>query len=195
MSFRITHSLLNKWEYSFSSEEKFKEFVDYLGRKPTKQTQAMLDGIEFENMVYANANGALTPEDHKWYAPVTGIGSTLKDAVFQVPLGKDVTINGIDFHLFGILDALRASEIYDVKFSKTYDFGKYRASTQHPMYFALCPEAYSFTYLVSDGKDVFRETYFPYDTPPIEITINHFMKDLERKGLVDLYCKNYKTEF
>ena len=60
------------------------------------------------------------------------------------------------------------------------------------MYFALCPEAFDFTYVVSDGEYVYRERYFPEDCEPIEYTIRNFMKSLERQNLVDVYAKNFK---
>lgn len=192
MSFRITHTLLTSWIYSMTSEERYEEFIKYLNREPTKQTSAMRNGIMFENMVYAHANGAPLPEDCEWKDGVEGVAEAVKGAAFQVALSKDVNIDGIDFHLFGILDALHAGHIYDVKFSKVYDYGKYFPSTQHPMYFALCPEAFDFTYVVSDGEYVYRERYFPEDCEPIEYTIRNFMKSLERQNLVDVYAKNFK---
>lgn len=192
MKFRITHTLLSSWIYSMQSEERFEEFVDYLNRKPTPQTTAMRNGIMFENMVYAHASGANLPEDCEWRSGIEGVTDIVKNSVFQVQLSKDITVDGVDFHLFGILDALGAGHIYDVKFSQTYKLNKYFGSTQHPMYFALCPEALDFTYVVSDGEYVYTERYYPEDCTPIEYTVRRFMQDLERQKLVDTYAKNFK---
>lgn len=192
MKFRITHTLLSSWLYSMTSDERYNEFIDYLNRKPTPQTSAMRDGIMFENMVYAHASGASIPEDCEWRSGIEGVADKIKGSVFQVPLSKDITVDGVDFHLFGILDALGAGHIYDVKFSKTYRLNKYFGSTQHPMYFALCPEALDFTYVISDGDYVYTERYYPRDTVPIEYTVHHFMQDLERQKLVDIYAENFK---
>lgn len=193
--FRITHSLLSSWLWSSQSEERYNDFLKTLRREPTQATQAMRDGQEFENMVYACANGAAVPKNHKWENGVLELGKMLSGSAFQVALGRDITVNDIDFRLFGILDALRFGHIFDVKFSKRYTLGKYRNSTQHSMYFALCPEAADFTYLISDGDYVYRETYYPDETEHISRYIDCFMKSLYRQNLVDLYVKNFKEEW
>lgn len=192
MRFRITHTLLSSWIYSMQSKERYDEFVKYLNRKPTPQTAAMRNGIKFENTVYAHAAGAVLPEDCEWRDGIAGVAEAIKGSTFQVPLSKNITVDGVDFHLFGILDALGAGHIYDVKFSKTYRIGKYLESTQHPMYFALCPEAADFTYVISDGDYVYRERYFPGDCTPIEYTVRRFMKGLEKQGLVETYTEHFK---
>ena len=72
---------------------------------------------------------------------------------------KLVEVNGMEFVLYGRLDTLKAGTIYDIKFSGSYDKGKYVDSTQHPTYMELIPEADQFTYVVSNGQNVWTETY------------------------------------
>jgi hypothetical protein len=100
------------------------------------------------------------------------------------------------FLLYGVLDALGAGVIKDVKFS-TRSFGstdlagKYLESPQHPAYFRLVPEAYRFDYIVSDGEDVYVESYFRKNTPPIDGLINQFVVSIKDMGLWELYQKHW----
>ena len=97
-----------------------------------------------------------------------------------------------------ILDALRAGVISDVKFSnKSFGSadlaGKYLDSPQHPAYFFCVPEAYKFQYLVSDGTDLYVETYYPKDCRPFADIADEFLCSLEGDGLIDQYRENWKA--
>ena len=192
--FLITQSLLSSWQYGIVSGD-ISEFKEALERKRKPPTKAMLDGQRFENVVESVATGTVIEHDHEWYRPVTEIADIVKGGQYQVKLSRDLTVDGITFVCYGILDFLKCGVIYDTKFSKTYHVGKYLDSTQHPMYFYLCPEAYEFTYIISDGKWVYRETYRPDDVEPIEHTIKHFMDFLDNLGLVNTYCENWKSKY
>lgn len=192
--FLITQSLLSSWQYSIASGD-LSEFKEALERKREPPTKAMLDGQRFENVVESVATGITIEPDHEWYRPVTEIANIVKDGQYQVKLSRDLTIDGITFVCYGILDFLKCGVIYDTKFSKTYHVGKYLDSPQHPMYFYLCPEAYKFEYIISDGKWVYREQYTPDEITPIESTIKHFMDFTEAFGLVDTYCENWKSKY
>ena len=89
--------------------------------------------------------------------------------------------------LYGRLDCLKAGEIIDIKFSKGYDRGKYFTSTQHPVYMELVPEASSFTYLVSNGAEVWSETYRRDETPSVYPIIEDFLSWLRVTGWIDVY--------
>lgn len=89
--------------------------------------------------------------------------------------------------LYGRLDALKAGTIYDIKFSKSYERGKYFGSTQHPTYLRIIPEATEFVYLVSNGVDVWHEEYRRGEVFPIEPTIQNFFYWLEDAGLAGVY--------
>ena len=193
--FLITQSLLSAWNYIYKTESGYEDFLTTLQRKPIPPTQAMLDGRQFENMVAAYCGGAVVDDKHKWAKGIKAVGEIVRGSVFQVKLYKDVTIDGIDFVLYGILDNLKCGEIIDTKFSKTYKVGKYLDSPQHPMYFELCPEAHKFTYLISNGKDVFREEYLRENTEPISKEISMFMKFLDENNLVDIYTELWKSKY
>jgi hypothetical protein len=87
---------------------------------------------------------------------------------------KAIKVRGMDVVLYGRLDALKAGTIYDIKFSKGYERGKFYSSTQHPTYMLLIPEAQTFSYLVSNGMDVWTECYRRDETPDIRPIIRTF---------------------
>jgi len=133
------------------------------------------------------------PDGHKWHECIMRAASIVGGGVSQVKLSKPKTIGGVDFLLYGRLDTLKAGTIYDLKFSKTYEAGKYIDSTQHPMYLELELGAIDFQYVVSDGKDVFLETYRREDVRPIEDTIAEFMDFLRLSGLDGVYFEYWKA--
>lgn len=192
--FRITQTLLSSYQYIFKMEDGYESFLKTLRREKSPPTKAMLDGQQFENIINAVLDGAPMDASHEWYEPISEIVPELMGAQKQVTLFKDITVNGVPFLLHGVLDFLKAGVITDTKFSKTYSVGKYRDSPQHPMYFALAPEAYEFRYTISDGKWVYREAYRPDEVEPIEHTISHFMDFLDKHDLVDIYVKNWTTK-
>lgn len=192
--FRITQTLLSSWLWAHKLDDGYEDFLRTLRREKNPPTKAMLDGVKFEGMVNAHLDGAPLDMEHKWARVIGEVADELKGSQKQVTLFRDITVSGVPFLLHGVLDFLRAGVIYDTKFSTKYSVGKYLNSPQHPMYFALVPEAYEFKYIVSDGKYVYGERYTPKDIEPIEKTIAQFMEFLERHKLVDLYCENWKTK-
>lgn len=191
----ITHSLLNSWLYLLkgnpyetadSEDNKMQEFLMVLNREPTPVTEAMQNGNDFEDMVEDTMQGC--PDwSRKWQEAAAKIAAVVSGGLWQYSAKKDVEIDGMNFLLYGRLDALKAGHIYDVKFSVKYDAGKYVTFTQHPMYMALVPEAMDFTYLVSNGASVWREKYRRDETPPIEPIISDFIAWLEANNLMGIY--------
>ena len=172
---RITQSLLSSWLWAFKKDDGYEDFLRTLHREPKQPTQAMLDGIQFENCLNGVLNGEHLPEDHKWIDPITEMAEELYGSQQQVVLYADIEVDGQPILLHGILDYLKAGHIYDCKFSKNYHLNKYLDSPQTPMYLALVPEAFDFTYIVSDGKYVYRERYSRDIVQPIEVTLRYFM--------------------
>lgn len=192
----ITQSLLGAWLYqyqTFDQESAHKDFLRVLRREKSKPTQAILDGIQFENMVKACCEGSSPPEGHKWGQAVQAIADRVQGAQFQVVAQRTAVVEDIPFLLYGRLDALKAGVIYDIKFSRGYQVGKYLDSPQHPMYFALVPEAQRFEYLVFTGSDVCVEKYDREVAPDIRSTIQDFMKYLEASKLDKIYCQKWET--
>ena len=87
--------------------------------------RAMLDGAAFENCLNATLDGAEIDPSHEWYKPITQLYGILAGAQQQVALSRDMTIDDLDLVLYGKLDFLLAGHIYDTKYSKTYNVGKY----------------------------------------------------------------------
>lgn len=193
MTVRITQSLLSAWMWSFKKDEGYEEFLQSLRREKKPMTQAMLDGIKFENVLNSVLKGEKIPEDHEWYKVITEMATELDGAQQQVNLYREIEVGGQQFLLHGVLDYLRAGHIWDCKFSKRYELNKYLTSPQTPMYLDLVPEAFDFTYIVSDGKYVYRERYPREIVPSISITINQFQKYLLQHNLWEIYEQYWRV--
>lgn len=197
--FLITQSLISSWLWSYKLETGYEDFLKTLRREPIQQNKAMLEGIRFENVLNATLKGAEIGIDHEWYKPIMELYPTLVGSQQQVSASRDVTVDGIPFVLYGKLDFLKAGIIYDSKYSPRYpskgNINNYLDSPQHPMYFALVPEAREFQYKICDGKYIYTETYRPDEIEPIERTIKHFMDFLDKQDLVKTYCDNWKSKY
>lgn len=200
----MTHSLLSSWLYAMkdspfedatSERDAFGEFLQVLRREPTPTTEAMQKGIDFEDLVTAivrnDAEGMRRNPD--WYDAANQIAQIVGGGSLQHRARKVMEISGMMFVIYGRLDALKAGNIYDIKFSGSYDRGKYFDSTQHPMYFKLVPEANDFVYLISNGKEVYREPYRRDETADITVTIGSFVSWLTANGLLETYKQHWQA--
>lgn len=199
----ITQSLLSSWNYVHNcwegcEEDAMASFLSTLRREPAEVTEAMQDGIEFENAVYAEASGLLRPLHPKWERGICEVAAFLKGAQFQVRVQREIQIAGMTFLVYGVLDALQAGIISDVKFkSKSFGSldlaGEYFDSPQHPFYFFMVPEARLFRYLVSDGTDLYIEQYTPDETPDAGELIAEFVDFLNVTGHMETYKKYWEA--
>jgi len=201
-NFLITPSLLNSWGYiwdcekyvksnendeicledkiSLAREKAFNDFVKVLNRIPTETNEAMLKGIQYEQDCY----------DGK-----TEISGIIKGGSYQIVGKKEMTINGIDFLLYGRLDVLKGGVIYDIKKVRDYAPQKYLNSYQHPFYLELFENAYKFEYLVSDMKDVIHiETYYRDEVVDIKDVISNFIKWLKKNNLLKTYLEKWRAK-
>lgn len=200
----ITQSLLSAWNYVYDcfegcEEDAMASFLSTLRREEIEQTDAMKNGIEFEQNVYARASGQTLPPHPKWEYGIEAVAGLLKGAQFQVRAQREIEVCGMTFLVYGILDALRAGTIFDVKFkSKSFGSldlaGDYLDSPQHPFYFYLVPEAREFLYLVSDGADLYIERYTPEETPSAESLIAPFVDYLNSSGLMAEYKEHWRAK-
>lgn len=192
---RVTKSLLDGWYWSYKRDGGWDDFLKTLNRKPLQPSKAMLDGVRFENVLNSTLNGVPIPQDHEWFKVITEMAQELDGAQQQVNLFADTGIEygGYKILLHGVLDYLREGHIWDCKFSKTYHLNKYywEDTTQTAMYLALVPEARDFTYIVSDGKYVYRERYPREIVPPIENTVIQFCKFLENQNLWKTFTEKW----
>lgn len=197
--YEITKSLIEAWSYCYScyesvSGEAYQEFLSVLRREPREPSPDAQNGIDFENDVYALVSGypksQFTPD--WWERGETLVADELVGAELQVKVRRELSCCGMDFLVVGVLDALRAGVIKDVKFSNksfaSADLqGKYLDCSQHPAYFYLVPEAYRFDYIVSDGEDIYIESYYRETSRPFAEIVAEFIRSLADTGLLDTY--------
>ena len=198
----MTHSLLASWLYamkenpyedSTSESDPYADFLRVLNRTPTETTEAMQRGIYFENLVTNITRGCGDKSD-SWYSAAEAVAGKIIGAPLQVKAYREIDVDGTRILLHGRLDALRAGTIYDIKYSSKYERGKYFGSTQHPMYFELIPEAKRFIYLVSNGNDVWTETYTREETQSIVPIISAFFDFLRQSDLADTYRSKWAVK-
>lgn len=197
--YMITHSLLSSWLYAMkgnpyedatTERDAFAEFLATLRREPSETTEAMQNGIDFEDLVTDVLNGCADPED-RWYNAAAQIAGEIRGCQLQFKAKKTVPIHGMDILLYGRLDALGHGEITDIKFSKKYERGKYFDSTQHQMYFDLVPGADVFVYRISNGMEVWHEPYRREETRSIIPTVDAFLTWLDANGLMSVYKEHW----
>lgn len=193
---RITKTLLDSWLWSYKRDDGWEDFLSTLNRERKPPTKAMLDGTRFENVLNNVLNGEKISEDHEWYSVIDEMSIELFRTRQQVVLFQDCEVEGQSFLLHGVLDYLKAGRIWDCKFSKTYHLNKYlwTNTAQTSMYLALVPEAREFTYIISDGKWVYRERYPREIVPPIENYIKNFTKFLKQHGLWEVYAEKWSVQ-
>ncbi len=197
----ITQSLISSWAYIFNcrdecQDDAIESFRRTLNREETEPTEAMLNGIAFENEVYKEASGAHREPHKNWEPGIQKVAAYIRGAQFQVRASRELIVGDMTFLCYGVLDSLKAGVISDVKY-KSKSFGSldlagyYLDSPQHPMYFYLVPEAYEFQYLVSDGQDIYTEIYTPAECRSIRDIITEFIQSVTEIGLLPLYKENW----
>lgn len=199
----ITQSLLSSWNYIFDCYEGGEEdarasFIKSLHKEPIAPTPEMQNGINFETECYRAAVSNVPPR-YEWRKGVNAVASRLRGAQIQVRVSREIAVDGSVYVIHGVLDALKAGVIYDVKY-KNKSFGSldlagaYRESPQHPFYFYLVPEAYEFIYLVSDGEELYTEIYHPNECCSAAELIRNFIRWLSSEGLLDDYHKYWRAK-
>ena len=197
----MTHSLLSSWLYAMkenpyedasTERDPYAEFLQVLRREPPPTTEAMQKGIDFEDLVTDIVNGAGDTQN-RWYDAAQKVAGYVRGGILQYKARRIITVRDTELVLYGRLDCLKAGDIKDIKFSSSYDRGKYFSSTQHPTYFELIPEARQFTYIASNGRDVWPETYFREDAPSIFPVISDFFDWLRAVDLMQVYQEKWAT--
>lgn len=203
MSHLMTHSLLSAWQWALTENpyedmttesSSYQDFLRVLNREPVEATPAMQAGLDFEQLVAA-VLADTADADHYWYDAARQVAEIVGHGVYQYSASKEVEVDGRKILLYGRIDVLRAGVIYDIKFSKSYERGKYFDSTQHPMYLELVPEAERFVYVVTNGSNVWTESYDREDTPSIIPVVGDFLRWLELQNLMDVYLEKWKSRY
>lgn len=103
--FLITQSLLSAYQWIFKVDNGYEDFLRTLNRQGIQQNQAMLDGIQFENIVNARVMGAEPLPNHDWFKGTELVYNAVKGATLQVKMSRDIHVGDYTFVLYGILDA------------------------------------------------------------------------------------------
>lgn len=114
----MTHSLLASWLYTMkenpyedmtTERDPMGEFMQTLRREPTPTTEAMQNGIKFEDMVTDIINGRADPND-PWYAAAEKVARRCAGGVLQYKVKKTIEVGGVSLLLYGRLDCLKAGD-------------------------------------------------------------------------------------
>lgn len=191
--FYITPTLLNSWSYCIKNGT-LEEFIKVLNKEEFEPSESIIKGYEFE--AYMQGNYEET-----------------KNGAYQVVVSKE---HG-DYLLYGKVDCLKGGIIYDYKYTKNYDVGKFFNNHQTLMYLEMVPEASKMVYLITnkfdkieytennfqDFKnveyevgDIFREEYTKDMFPEtIDSVLHKFETWLKQYNLFDLYAEKWKCKY
>jgi hypothetical protein len=182
------------------------DFLKTLSREKFEANQAMQRGINFEKKIQTYCEGKYfdaissaisIPYDFdeeeleeaiEQDIIVKSVGDIVKGGLWQQTCKKDLQVGNNTFLLYGRMDVIKQDTIYDIKFTGNYELGKFLGSSQHLIYL-YCSGLPNFSYLISDGKEWWKEDYVNDGNVEnrIKSMISDFMSylenDLEAKEL------------
>lgn len=189
----VTPTLLNSWQYSIKNGT-LEDFIKVLNKEEFEPTESILKGFEYEKYMQENYKETL-------------------NGAYQVKVNKEYG----DYLLYGIVDCLKNGIIYDYKYTKNYDVGKFFNNHQTLMYLEMIPEAKKMVYLITNKfnkveqpdlnfKDlskieyevgnIFREEYTKDMFPEtIESILHKFEQWLKIYNLYDVYTEKWKCKY
>ena len=189
----ITPTLLNSWQYNIKNGT-LEDFVKVLNKEEFEPTESILKGFEYEKYMQENFEETL-------------------NGAYQVKVSKEYG----DYLLYGIIDCLKGGIIYDYKYTKNYEIGKFFNNHQTLMYLEMVPEAKKMVYLITNKfdkteypdlnfkdvskveyevGDIFREEYTKDMFPETMNSILHkFEQWLKQYNLFDLYTEKWKCKY
>lgn len=189
----ITPTLLNSWQYNIKNGT-LEGFMKVLNKEEFEPSESILKGFEYEKYMQENFEETLG-------------GS------YQVKVSKE---HG-DYLLYGIIDCLKGGIIYDYKYTKNYEVGKFFNNHQTLMYLEMVPEAKKMVYLITNKfdktehadlnfkdvskveyevGDIFREEYTKDMFPEtIDSILHKFEEWLKQYNLFDLYTEKWKCKY
>ena len=211
----VTPSLLDSWDWYMQNEadNARDEFVGVMNRTRSPDNDAMMHGRAFETRVRMACDPFNTDwitendkadifntkhkcDDEEYMACVSELANFLRDGVWQIALSKTETIGGIEFVKYGRVDVIKYG-IIDVKYSQTFESGKYLGKAQTKMYLDLAPQAPWMQYTVCDGKVIYYgDKFLREDVAPINQDIGNFWNWLQNdKELLFLYLNNWQSKY
>lgn len=193
----ITPSLLSSYAYYIQDEWKSPadsraDFLKTLSREKFEPNESMKKGICFEDHIslacvdkypYLSWVGDEGEDDEKrstYDGIIHEVSSIVKGGLWQQSVKKELKIGNQEFLLYGRTDVIKRDTIYDIKFNSNYELGKFLDSSQHLIYL-YCSGLPNFSYLISDGKDWWREDYHNHAGVEDEIKskVSDFLSYLE----------------
>ncbi len=135
-----------------------------LSRERFEPNESMQKGIDLENRIQAWCAGQQEMSLDDMGDAVAGIGELCKGGGGQVPIKREFD----GFLLYGRADVIKQDTIIDIKYSGSYDLGKYQPSAQHRIYL-LCTDLPKFAYVISDGRSWWREDYANHANNEVEV--------------------------
>jgi len=168
----ITPSLLGSfaWYLSDESENNREKFLLTLKREKTPTTEAQAKGIRFEDdislacadkypyLIWMGDEGEDDEKRASYDAIVSQVCDIVRGGLWQQSIKKEIKVGNQEFLLYGRTDVIKRDTIYDIKFTSNYELGKFLDSSQHLIYL-YCSDLPNFSYLISDGKEFWREDY------------------------------------
>lgn len=155
-SYLITPTLLNSLKYYLGSDYANREdFLKTLSREKFEPNEAMQKGIDFENSIQNYCNDSFQYECSDIRRQ---IGDIVYGGYWQESVKKEIEVAGTRILLYGRCDVIKGDTVYDIKYTKNYNLGKFQESTQHLIYM-FCSGLNKFKYLVSDLKSYWIEEY------------------------------------
>lgn len=207
----VTASLLSSWLWYLQDEsDNAKEsFLTVLRREQTPDNPAMKSGRAFETRVrfLTESNYQFTERDVADVAEtaddvdddynecVKEVADIVSGGAWQASSSIIVNIGGVEFCLYGRRDVLKGAWVYDLKFTKTFEIGKYLDSPQTEMYIRLTPEVLGMKYLACDGKTVYEDSYLREDVGLIDTTVQNFWNWLgQNPEMKEIYCEKWQSK-
>ena len=189
----ITPTLLNRWQYNIKNGT-LEDFIIVLNKEQFEPTESILKGFEYEKYMQENYEET-------------------KNGSYQVKVSKEYG----DYLLYGIIDCLKGGIIYDYKYTKNYEVGKFFNNNQTLMYLEMVPEAKKMIYLITNKfekieypdikfkdtakveyevGDIFKEEYTKDLFPEtIESVLHKFIEWLKAYNLYELYIEKWKCKY
>ena len=207
----ITASLLSSWIWYLQdeSDDALKNWLTVLNREQTPDNPAMKSGRAFETRVrfltesnyqfterdVIDVNETQEDVDDEYLECVKEIAAIVQGGAWQASSSMIVNIEGIDFCLYGRRDVLKGAWVYDLKFTHTFEIGKYLDSPQTEMYIRLTPEVLGMKYLACDGKTVYEDSYLREDVGLIDNTVRDFWNWLgQNTEMKSIYCEKWQSK-
>lgn len=181
----ITPTLLNSWAYYMGVDEEWAEsarasFLQTLSRDKFEPTEDMEKGNKFERDVFAYVDGFRPELVDDYWSCVADIAQHVHGGVRQHAVKAEIQVGGRAFLLYGKVDHLAGPWATDIKWTGNYDFPKFKATSQHPVYLHCLPAVPFFRYLISDGRRTYEEVYHRKECRPVAEFVAEFMDGLSR---------------